>query len=309
MALLIVSGKGNGHKWKDQLTKLNPDLDIRVYPEDKNRDDVEFALAWNPPMGIFRQYPNLKCIASTGAGVDHILKDPELPVNVRITRVVDHRLTKDMSDYLLTYVMAYVRSSDVYIEQQQNRVWLQHAYKVPEKTTIGIMGLGELGEDIALKLIDLGFPVKGWSKTMKQASIIKAYAGEAQLKDFLDEVKVLICLLPLTGDTRNILSKELFDLLPKGAYIINVARGEHLVEQDLLDALASGQLTGACLDVFRKEPLPQDHPFWANNKITITPHVASITSMRNVAPQILENYRRMTAGQSLLNEVSREKGY
>lgn len=309
MALVIISSKGNGLEWKSQLKQLDSELDIRIYPDERNRDEVTFALAWNPPLGIFSKFPSLKCISSTGAGVDHILKDAGLPTGVSVTRVVDERLSQDMSNYLITYVMAHLRSTEVYNKQQQNRNWQQLEYQLPENVGVGILGMGELGSNVAKSLIDLGFEVKGWSRSAKVFDSVSMYTGNEELESFLSDVNILICLLPLTDETRNILSGELFKTLPKGAYIINVARGEHLVDADLLEYINNGHLSGACLDVFRKEPLPKDHPFWLNDKITITPHVASVTSIADVAPQILENYRRTMAGEPLLNLVSMEKGY
>lgn len=309
MAIVIITTKGNGQKWRNQLAGLDSNLDIRVYPDDHDRPSVKFALAWNPPPGVFNEYPNLQCIASTGAGVDHILKDQSLPAHVRLTRVVDHQLAKDMTAYLVTYVMAHIRSAKIYRQQKSQKQWIQHDYRVPEKTIIGIMGMGELGRHATGVFQELGFKVRGWSRTARTYPGVAMFAGEAQFAEFLAEVNILICLLPLTDETRDILSRKTFALLPKGAYVINVARGQHLVEKDLLEALASEHLSGACLDVFRQEPLPSEHPFWEHEKITITPHIASVTSLSNVAPQILENYHRVMNGEPLLNEVSREKGY
>ena len=309
MAFLIVSSKGNEGAWKKELLSLSPTLDVRIYPDDGNKEDIEFALAWNPPLGVFQHYPNLKCIASKGAGADHIMKDPDLPTQVKITRVVDDQLTTDMSAYLLSQVLAYMRSLPAYNRQQEKQLWKQHTYRIPAKTTIGIMGMGVLGQDVARQFLELGFNLKGWTRTSKAIDGVEMLYGKQNLADFLGDLDILICLLPLTKETRNILSAQLFKMLPKGAFLINVARGEHLVEEDLLEAIQSEQLAGACLDVFRKEPLPPDHPFWLNDRIIITPHVASITSIANVAPQVLENYNRLQKGLPLLNEVSRATGY
>lgn len=309
MSLVIIANKGNEEEWQDQLTKLHPGLEVQIYPEDTNREEIKFALAWNPPKGVFANYPNLQCIASTGAGVDHILKDPDLPADVAVTRVVDHRLTRDMTAYLVTVVMAHLRDLYIYKQSQQEHAWLRHDYKIPEETRIGIMGMGELGKHASLQFLDLGFKVSGWARSTKQVEKVQMYAGDEALNDFLKDINILVCLLPLTKDTKGILSRSLMEKLPKGAYIINVARGEHLVENDLLELIETRHVSGASLDVFSQEPLPADHPFWENDKIRVTPHVASITSVQNVAPQIIENYRRMLTGQPLLNEVSLDRGY
>jgi glyoxylate/hydroxypyruvate reductase A len=174
---------------------------------------------------------------------------------------------------------------------------------------IGIMGLGQLGKDAAKKLSYLGFPVTGWSQTPKDIEGVKCLAGEEVLDDFLSQTRILICMLPLTPKTKGILNQKTFDKLPAGAYVINVARGQHLIEKDLLAALDSEQLAGACLDVFAVEPLPEDHPFWRHPKIIVTPHISSLTNPKAVAPQIIENYQRTKTGRPLLNVVDMQRGY
>ena len=174
---------------------------------------------------------------------------------------------------------------------------------------LGVMGLGQLGKDVAEKLVCLGFKVAGWSRTPKALDDILTFAGDDQFEAFLSQVNILVCLLPLTPMTRDILNRDVFKKLQAGAYIINTARGEHLVEQDLLDALADGQISGACLDVFRTEPLPEDHPFWDHPKIVVTPHISSLTNPGAVASQIIENYHRAMSGRALLNQVDIDRGY
>ena len=293
----------------EALQNLEPGLNVGIHPHDVNRDEVVFALAWRPPLGVFKDYPNLKWITSTGAGVDHILRDPDLPEDLPITRIVDERLTDDMTSYLVAQVMCHMRNVSHYKLLQINNEWQPKRYRDKVKTSIGIMGFGELGKDAAEKFRDLGFSVFGWAKTVKNVEGIKVYVGEEGFNEFLSNADILICLLPLTADTVNILNRDTFKQLPDGAFIINVARGEHLVEKDLLEAIDEGKLSGASLDVFRVEPLPKDHKFWHHPRITVTPHVASITSPQSVAPQIIENYRRLRDGTPLLNVISREKGY
>ena len=309
MDLVIISQKSNQGDWVEALQALEPGLNVSIYPHDTNRDEVVFALAWHPPKGVFENYPKIRCIASTGAGVDHILRDPNLPPEVEVTRIVDSTLTDDMTSYLLAQVMCQMRNVSHYKLLQVNNKWQPRGYLNKANTGIGIMGFGELGKDAALKFKHLGFKVVGWANSAKNVDGIKVYVGKAEFNDFLSDSDILICLLPLTSATVNILNHETFKQLPRGAFIINVARGEHLVEDDLLEAIEEGQLSGACLDVFPVEPLPKDHIFWHHPKITVTPHIASITSLKSVAPQIIENYRRLKGGKPLLNIVSREKGY
>ena len=309
MKLIIISQKSNQSDWVTALKKLEPNLKVEIYPNDTNKEEVVFALAWHPPIGVFGDYPNLRCIASTGAGVDHILRDAGLDPGVAVTRVVNSRLTDDMTSYLVAQVMCQLRNVAHYKFLQTNNEWQPKQYRDKTKIRIGIMGFGVLGRDVAEKFRDLDFKVMGWANTAKTAEGIEVFAGKPGFNDFLNKSDILICLLPLTSATENILNRETFNQLPDGAFIINVARGEHLVEEDLIAALEEGKLSGACLDVFREEPLPAGHIFWHHPKVTVTPHIASITSPESVAPQIIENYRRLREGKTLLNVVSREKGY
>ncbi|NET52567.1 MAG: glyoxylate/hydroxypyruvate reductase A, partial [Merismopedia sp. SIO2A8] len=210
---------------------------------------------------------------------------------------------------ICTASMYYFREFDVYQTQQSQLFWHQQVPKSMAATTIGIMGLGKLGEYSASQLSKMGFRTIGWSRSQKSILGVKAYVGEGQLDQFLSQTDILVCLLPLTDQTYDILNLELFNKLPQGSYLVNVARGNHLVEEDLITALSTNQLRGACLDVFREEPLPQGHPFWAHKKILITPHCSSITDPRSVAPQIVQNYRLMQSGGVLLNQVDIQQGY
>jgi len=309
MALLIVVPDFEATSWVKNLGKLDPGIDIRVWPDAGNADEIEFALTWHHPPGEFKKYRNLKCIASLGAGVDHILQDPNLPEDVPVTRVVDHSMAQSMSEYVVLSVLNYCRRFDVYRGAQTQKLWQPRKPLLAKNTHIGIMGLGQLGADAARKLNGLGFTVCGWSRRPKDITGVLCFAGDDTLADFLSRSHILICLLPLTQTTRGILNRDTFAKLPAGAYVINVARGQHLIENDLIDALDSGQLAGACLDVFEIEPLPEDHPFLSHPGITVTPHISSITFPAAVAPQIIENYRRTQMGKPLLNVVDVKRGY
>lgn len=309
MALLFIARGVKADSWVRQLKALDPQLDIRVWPEVGNAEEIEFALSWDHPPGELKKYENLKCIASLGAGVDHILGDPNLPEGAAVTRVLESNMAQSMSEYVILSVLNHCRQFDLYrIDQIQHR-WHPRKPLLAADLCIGIMGLGQLGADAAKKLYQLGFQVIGWSRTSKRIDGVQSYAGAGALNDFLSQTNVLICLLPLTPATKGILNRKTFEELPAGTYLINVARGEHLVEQDLLDALETGQISGACLDVFQVEPLPKGHPFWDHPKIVITPHISSLTYPKAVAPQIIENYRRIKSGKSLLNRVDIERGY
>lgn len=309
MSLLIVTSGKTPNEWIEALKEEDPELPIFNYNEDHDREKIDFALTWNHPRGVFKNYPNLKVIASMGAGVDHILSDPGLPKNVKVTRVVDKMLTEDLSDFVLSQVMNHIRGLHYYTKTQKEKNWDRFQYKRPQDTKVGIMGLGVLGNAVADKLYKNNFRINGWSKTEKNCPNVSCYHGRDQLEEFLENSEMLICLLPLTEDTENILNADLFDMLPEGAYVINVARGAHLVEHDLLEMIDNGHLSGASLDVFREEPLPDEHPFWEHDKINITPHIASLTNPESVAPQIVENYKRMKKAKPLENEVKMEHGY
>ncbi|MDT0641511.1 glyoxylate/hydroxypyruvate reductase A [Zunongwangia sp. F363] len=309
MSFLIVSPGKDPQPWIEALKKQHPGLNIYVYPEDHDKEEVEFALVWNHPRGLFKNYPNLKVVASMGAGVDHITSDKELPEHITITKVVDDQLTEDMGDFVLGLVMNHIRRLSIYKEQKKEKSWDRTPYKRPQNVTVGIMGVGVLGSAVGEKLSKNGFNVLGWAKSEKDKKDMNTYCGEEGLEEFLSKSNILVCLLPLTPQTENILNGDLFEKLPKGAYVINVARGEHLVEHDLLEMIGSRHLSGAALDVFKEEPLPERHPFWENPDILITPHIASVTSAESVVPQIIENYEHMKEEELLKNVVERKKGY
>jgi phosphoglycerate dehydrogenase-like enzyme len=309
MAILIIVDKEKAEAWAAQVKAIDASLDVRVWPKVGDPADIDFVLVWKYPSGELKKFPNLKCIASLGAGIDHILQDRNLPQGVPVTRVVEYSMPQSMSEYVTLAVLNYCRLFDTYLKDQEAAKWHEHTSLLARNTRVGIMGLGQLGGDAAVKLRMLGFPVSGWTRAPKQIKGITSYHGEDMLESFLSDLSILICLLPLTPATRNILNRDLFAKLPRGAYLINVARGDHLVEEDLLEALDSGQLSGACLDVFRTEPLPEDHPFWRHSKIIVTPHISSITFAEEVAPQFVENYRRLHAGQPLENTVNVKMGY
>jgi glyoxylate/hydroxypyruvate reductase len=309
MSIIIVSQGRDVTPWIEALKAKRPELEVNAYPEAGLNDDVDFALAWNHPLGVFKEFPNLKCIASMGAGVDHILKDPELPTNAVITRVTNENLTKDMATFNVALVMNHIRGLSNFKVEESAASWKPAPYLRPEDVTVGVMGMGVLGTHTALQLKQLGFNVQGWARSSKNLEGIHVFSDNSELDTFLATSNVLICLLPLTPDTVNILNKRTFGKLPQNAFVINVARGEHLVEDDLIEMIDNGHLAGASLDVFRTEPLPANHRFWAHPKINVTPHIASVTDPASAVSQILENYDRVKRNESLINVVSRTKGY
>jgi glyoxylate/hydroxypyruvate reductase A len=309
MAISLICPNKDPKPWVYALKALDPELDIRVWPEDHPRSDIELALTWAHPTGALKEYPNIGCISSMGAGVDHMLSDPELPCDVPIVRLVDDNLIRDMTEYLLLAVLSHFRRFDVYQVNQSESTWHPMNPMAKQDCPVGIMGLGQLGKAAGRKLSEEGFPVLGWKSSPGDLPGIDTFHGKNQLSDFLGRTRILICLLPLTPSTRYILNLDTFSQLPREAYLINVGRGGHLKEDDLMTALDQGLLSGACLDVFETEPLGTDHPFWTHPKIRITPHVSSLTDTTSVAPQVLENIKRLRTGRPLLNPVNLKKGY
>ena len=248
MAITIISTIKDPEPWVFALKEVDSSLDVQVWPNERQKADIEFALCWKHPEGVLRDYPNLKCISSMGAGVDHLLNDIFFPKHLPVVRLVDPLLAQSMFEYICAAVMYYSREFDVYQTQQRQSYWCQHRPRSITEVTIGIMGLGKLGGYSADKLLKMGFNVIGWSCSPKSIAGVKAYMGENQLGQFLSQTDILICLLPLTDQTYGILNLECFKQLPKGSYLVNVARGEHLVEEDLITALNEDRLRGACLD-------------------------------------------------------------
>lgn len=306
MALLFRSSVDSEARWKPQLTA---ELEVRIWPEIGDPAEIDYALVWRPESGLLASLPNLKLILSLGAGVDHILCDPYLPRGVPIVRLVDPYMTDAMSEYIVLQVLRLHRQDLDYRAQQKTEIWLELDQKNAVERTVGILGFGELGQDVARKLKRLGFDVALWGRRHKTVEELRGYAGNAGLPALLARTEILVCLLPLTAETEGILNTATLAMLPKGAALINAARGGHLVEEDLLAALASGRLSAAVLDVFRDEPLPVGHPFWHHPRIVVTPHIAAATHPPTAAPIILDNIRRFEAGRPLLNQVDPAKGY
>lgn len=306
MSLAIICPGKDPSSWIEVIRNLEPELSIQVYPEINDPDAVEVVMLWQHPPGILNEFKNLKLVSSMGAGVDHILKDQSIPENLPIVRIVDDRLTWSMTNYVIMGVLNFHRQISRYQKDQKRKVWDMSNPEIP--VTVGVMGVGALGYDVLDKLDYMGFPVVGLGFSEKD-DFNYPYYTKSQLDEFLQKINVLVCLLPLTEQTEGILNRTLFEKCNPGTYLINVARGKHLVEEDLLEALDKGMISGALLDVYQSEPLPENHPFWNQEKITMTPHIASVTNPRAAAPQILENIKRIKANETLLNVVNRKKGY
>lgn len=309
MTLLIKTDIDRGNAWAEALTENYPGLKIALWPYDGDPAAIDYALVWQPPKGELKRYPNLKAIFSIGAGVDHLASDPELPRGIPVVRMVEPGLTAGMSEYVVLAVLSHHRFMLDYTAQRRTRVWEEIPQIPAEARQVGVLGLGVLGRDALEKLKPFGFRLAGWSRTPKSISGVTCFHGSGGLNEFLAGTDILVCLLPLTPETRGILNAETFAKLPAGAAVINVGRGGQLVEQDLLAALDSGHISGATLDVFQQEPLPADHPFWDHPRVFMTPHVASMTIPATAARQVVANIQRLEAGEALQHVVDLQRGY
>ncbi len=308
MALLFFSREDDPVAWKAALEARMPGLEIRVWPEIGDPAEIETALVWRPPPGLLAGLPNLRAIFSLGAGIDSLLADPTLP-DLPLCRMVDPSLTRSMSEFVLTLTLFYHRRLDLYEERQRAGWWRMEMPRPASATTVGVMGLGELGGDAARALVARGFRVRGWSRSRRTVAGVACFAGAGELAAFLGDLDIVICLLPLTPETENILDARLFAALPRGACLVHLARGGHLVEEDLLEAVERGHLRGAAIDVFREEPLPADHPFWRHPRIRVTPHTAAYSLPETGAELVVDNIRRLRDGRPLRHVVRRERGY
>ncbi|ASL97240.1 glyoxylate/hydroxypyruvate reductase GhrA [Serratia marcescens] len=303
----------NAQEWLVGIKQRLPQAEIREWQRGDERP-ADYALVWRPPHEMLANRRDLKAVFALGAGVDAILdqerKHPgTLPAGVPLLRLEDTGMAQQMQEYALSYVLRYFRRFDEYQALQQRQEWQPLDPHSLDDFTTGILGAGVLGQSVARKLTEFGFSVRCWSRSAKQIDGVQSFAGEAQRAAFLDGVKLLINLLPNTPETVGILNRELFAQLSSGAYLINIARGAHLVEADLLAALEQGQLAAATLDVFAREPLPQDHPFWRHPRVTITPHIAAITLPQQAMDQIAANIRALEAGHAPAGVVDRQRGY
>lgn len=309
MALLFYSEMDPFDTWRDALRRDIPDLDIRHWDEAGDPAEIDIALVWRPPKGALRKFPNLKAILNLGAGVDALLQDPDLPAGVPVVRMVDEDLAQCMAEYVLLHVLRYHREQPLLDERQRGHDWRMLISPAASHRRVGLMGLGVMGMTSAKLLGAVGFDLAAWTRSARTEPGIECFHGPDGLRGFLARTEILVCVLPLTPATEGILNRNLFEALPRGAYLINAGRGGQQVEADILAALDSGQLAGATLDVFRTEPLPADSPFWDHPKVTVTPHNASVTNPDSAIRHVCESIRRLRAGEPLRNVVDPATGY
>jgi glyoxylate/hydroxypyruvate reductase len=314
MAFLFVIPTWPIDVWASAMAGVAPELDMRVWPDMGRVEDIEYAAAWLPPANVLKNLPNLKVIFSLGAGVDAILKDPTLPDNIPIVRVNDDDLTKRMTEYIVLHVLMHHRQQRRIDTNQIKRKWDSFPTHAASDLSVGIMGLGVMGMDSALRLRDLGFRVAGWSRNKKDIEGVESFSGPEEFDTFLARTDILISLLPATVETDGIINRATIKKLsrrgPFGApIVINAGRGRQQVASDILASLDAGELHAATLDVFAVEPLPANDPLWTHAKVTITPHCAADSDPRVICAYVNSQIERHRAGLPLLNLVDRARGY
>ncbi|WP_235185005.1 2-hydroxyacid dehydrogenase [Cupriavidus sp. SK-3] len=288
-----------------------PGLDLRMGPDLGALDEIDAAVCWVPPPGLLAAMPKLRLVQSLGAGIDHLRSDPDLPSGPTVCRIVDTAMAGSMTAYVTWAVIQHQRSMGAYLASAAARQWQEQPIVAPSRHRVGIAGLGTLGVASARALQAVGYSVRGWSRSPKTdlPEGVEAFHGQDGLDAFLAGCDALVCLLPLTAQTQGFLCAGLFARLPRGAHLINVGRGSHLVEADLLRALDEGTLGAATLDAFQHEPLPAEHPFWRHPRIVVTPHVAARTDSATIARQTLDNLAQLRRGQRPAVAVDPARGY
>ncbi|SOE65652.1 Phosphoglycerate dehydrogenase [Burkholderia sp. OK233] len=313
MKILFYMQHTDAAAWLHDFARALPEAELREW-QTGDTEPADFAVVWRPPREMLAGRDDLRAIFNLGAGVDAILgleheQPGTLPRSAQLIRLEDTGMALQMAEYVTHAVLRYLRRFDEYQTLQSERRWEVLDPHPRETFTVGVLGLGVLGTHVAQAVAAFGMPVRGYSRSARQIDGITTFAGEAQFDAFLDGVKVLVNLLPHTPDTGDVLNARTFSKLAKGAYLINVARGGHLVEQDLLEALASGQVAAATLDVFREEPLPPDHLFWQESRITITPHMSALTLREESVAQVARKMTALMRGETVSGVVDIERGY
>lgn len=313
-AILIATGPWPSEPWAVPIRETEPDRPFRIWPELPDPAAIRYAWVWKPPEGLLARLPSLEVIFSLGAGVDHLVFQKDLP-DVPIVRVVSPDLTQRMTEWVVLQVLMHHRRQRAYDLSQRERHWRELRQPAAAVVRVGIMGMGVLGRDAAEVLARIGFRVAGWTRRPMDMPGVESFHGEAGRDAFLARTDILVCLLPLTPETRGILAMPLFEKLARdgalgrGPVVINAGRGGLQVEADIVKAIESGVLAGASLDVFEREPLDGASPLWRMNNVVITPHVAAASEPSAIAPEILRQIQAYEAGAPLTNLVDRNTAY
>lgn len=308
MTFLLKTDAERAAVWTRIFAEKAPELPFALWPGPADGASVKALALWQPPADLAERFPNLELLFSTGAGVDQF-DMAALPHGLRVVRMVEPGISGGMAEYVCLHVLALHRDLPTYRAQQAEGVWKGKRVWPASARRVGVLGLGELGQSVLARLSAFGFKLSGWSRSARAIEGVDCFAGQESLPAFLADLDILVCLIPLTAETRGILNRDLFAALPKGASLVNVGRGQHLVEADLLAALETGQIGHAMLDVTDPEPLPAGHPFWSHPKIWLTPHIATMTQPETAALHVIDTLRRHARGEPLRGEVDRAKGY
>jgi glyoxylate/hydroxypyruvate reductase len=309
-AQLVLSDTGaNFATWEKVFRAAAPDVALVHDQPRRDLSGLRYCMTWKPLPDVYSRMPDLRALFVLGAGVERFLADSTIPPEVTIVKMAEPGLTQAMEHYVLWQVLEHHRGFRDLAAAQREARWIEQTYPAPWDRKVGVMGLGTLGEAVAHKLGTFGFATRGWSRSEKAIEGVTVFAGADRMPAFLDGLEILVCLLPLTAETRGILNADLFRKLKPGAALINVGRGAQLNEADLLSALDSGQLAGASLDVFHTEPLPPEHPFWRHKRILVTPHLASDVDPETSALAIKRQIDRCESGQALEHVADRNRGY
>ncbi len=310
MRILIQLPQDKAQEFADDFAALLPQAQITLWTEGAALEPHDYAVVWSPPAAVLGELVRVKAIFNAGAGVDSVLRFGDaLPPHIPLIRLDDAGMGVQMAEYVTHAVLRYFRRFDEYEAQARSNLWLPLASHDKQDFTIGVLGMGVLGNRVLEGLLPFGFPLRGWSRGQKDIPGVSCFSGQDSLGAFLRGTRVLVNMLPLTADTANLLDRARLSSLPPGSYLINVARGAHVAEADLLALIKSGHIAGATLDVFRNEPLPQQHPFWQEPRISITPHISAVTQRRESVAQIAAKIRCLEAGQPVAGIVNRVTGY
>ena len=309
MALLLTPPiKGTIEQWRDGIFQEAPGLEIRLWPDVGDPADIRYVLIGKFDLADMPEMPNLRLMMPMFAGIEYLINHPSMP-DVPLVRVGPPGGDPAMTEYAVLHVLRHHRHMPEHLAQQRDKVWSVIDQKLPSEQRIGFMGFGQMAEPPARVLHGMGFDVAAWARSERQDADIEMFCGPDRLDDFLARTDILVCLLPLTAETDGILNAGTFARLPEGAAVINLGRGSHLVDEDLIAALDSGQLAGATLDATKPEPLPVESPLWSHERVTIMPHTARRVRPEAVGPQVVEAIRRDKAGEPQLWAVDRSAGY
>lgn len=308
MAFLYKADPARGAQWAKLFAQKAPDLPFHIWPEHGDPAAIRYLAAWQPPRDPTRTFPNLEVVFSVGAGIDQFDLSA-IPAHLPVVRMIEPGIVAGMVEYVTLATLALHRDWLTYAAQQREGRWQALRTRVASERRVGVLGLGVLGQAVLKQLATFGFQCAGWSRSARELDGIECFAGAETLPEFLARTDILVCLLPLTDATRHILNRDLFAKLPHGAALINTGRGGHLQQDHLLEALESGQLSAAVLDVADPEPLAADHPLWRHPRVMLTPHVASMTQPDSAVDVVLDNLRRHRDGKPLVGLVDRSRGY